>query len=114
MTGQSGIRAVSAGLVLALCSLASQAARAGGSCDVSTITRLTALQHFADSVRVDKPGLARVYAQDGTEVTAGQASWLKGQLRETAAACARGDSAHAAQRLDAVKQFVHARSHQNL
>jgi hypothetical protein len=97
-----------------MCALASESARADGSCDVSTITRLTALQHLADSVRVDKPGLARVYAEDGTEFTAAQASWIKGQLRQAGAACARGDSADAAHRLDAVSQFVRARSHQNL
>lgn len=73
MTRQGGIRGASVGSVLALCFLASQSARADGNCDVSSITRLKALQHLADSVRVDKPGLARVYADDGTEFTAGQA-----------------------------------------
>jgi hypothetical protein len=114
VTAEGGIRGASIGFVLAVCLLASESARAGGGCDVSTITRLTALQHLADSVRVDKPGLARVYAEDGTEFTASQAWWIKGQLRAAEAACARGDSADAAHRLDTVGQFMHARSRQNL
>jgi hypothetical protein len=63
-------------------------------------------------VRIDKPGLARVYAEDWTEFTAGQASWIKGQVQE--AACARGQAADAGRRLDAVSRLVDARRRQNL
>jgi hypothetical protein len=75
-------------------------------------TRLQTIQRIADSLRPDKPGLARVFAYDGTEYTAGQALWMKGQLREVAAACARGDPSEAFLRLDAVQQLIQA--HQNL
>ena len=114
MTAQGEIRGATLGLVLAVCFLASQSARADGGCDANTRARLAALEQLAASVRVDKPGLARVYAEDGTELTAGQALWIKGQLREAAGACGRGDSADATHRLDTVRQFMHARSHQNL
>jgi hypothetical protein len=86
-------------------------ARADGNCDVTLTAKLHAVQRLADSLRVDKPGLARVYAQDGTEFTAGEALWMKGQLREIEAACARANRADAAQRLDAVELLVHARTH---
>jgi hypothetical protein len=102
------------GFALAVSLLASQSVPADGGCDANTATRLAALQHLADSVRVDKPGLARVYAEDGTELTGGQASWIKGQLREAEAACIRGEPADAARRLDAVSNLVDARRRQNL
>jgi hypothetical protein len=94
--------------------LACTVAHANGSCDPGTTNKLHEFQRLADSIRVDKPGLARVYALDGTEFTAGQALWIKGQLREVEAACARSDRTDAAQQLDAVGELVRARSHQNL
>ena len=84
-------------------------AHAHGGCDPGLSAELATLQRFAHSVPVDKPGLARVYAADGTEFTAGQALWMKGQVREVEAACARGDRADAAQRLDAVSALVQER-----
>ena len=114
MTSQRAIRRVSIGCALAISFLASAATRAGDGCDANVSRKLAELQRLSASVRVDKPGLARVYAQDGTDFTAGQALWIKGQLREAEAACARGDRAEAESRLDAVKRVVSARQPQNL
>jgi len=105
---------VSISCALAISFLASAATRADDGCDASVGRKLAEFQRLAASVRVDKPGLARVYAQDGTAFTAGQALWMKGQLREADAACARGDRAEAEYRLDVVKRLVSARKLQNL
>jgi len=94
--------------------LAPPAALADLACDPATASKLRALERFADFVRVDKPGLARVYAQDGTELTAGEALWMKGQLRSADTACARGDPTGAGQRLEAVERLVQAHAPQNL
>ena len=109
---QHGIRRVSVGCALMIGFLAAAAARADVGCDLRV--RLTALERFADSIRVDKPGLARVYSEDGTEFTAGQALWMKGQLRGVEAACAHGDTADAVRRLAAVNQLLRLRGHQSL
>lgn len=99
---------------LAMNSLAPPSARANDNCDDAISSRLYTFQLLADSVRVDKPGLARVYARDGSEFTAGQALWMKGQLRAAYTACARGDRDEAGQRLAAVAQLLQAHTHQNL
>jgi hypothetical protein len=100
--------------MFALSFLAPATALADLDCDAATASKLRALERFADSVRVDKPGLARVYAQDGTEFTAGEALWMKGQLRSADTACARGNSAGAGQRLQAVDRLIQAHAPQNL
>jgi hypothetical protein len=43
---------------------------------------------LVDSLRPDKAGQARVFAADGSEFTAGQALWMRGQLRKVARLCA--------------------------
>jgi len=111
-TQKLGKKAI-APLALTAVLLASARASANSNC-VALGDQLQALQRLADSLRPDKPGLARVYAYDGTEFSAGQALWLKGQLREVEAACARRDEAAAAQRLEAVQQLIQARRRQNL
>ena len=45
---------------------------------------------LVDSLRPDKGGQARVFAADGSEFTAGQALWMRGQLRKVARLCASG------------------------
>ena len=87
---------------------------AGLACDAATASKLRALERFADAVRVDEPRLARVYAQEGTELTAGEALWMNGQLRTAGTACARSDPAGAGQRLQAVESLIQAHVPQNL
>jgi hypothetical protein len=61
-----------------------------------------------DSLRPDKPGQMRVFASDGSEYTAGQALWTKGQLRFTLQGCAHGDAASAASRTKEVMELLKA------
>ena len=85
-------------------------ARADNRCDATTTASIHHTQSLVDSIRVDKPGLARVYAADGSEFTAGQALWMKGQMREIEQACANSDQAVAAQRLAAIQDLLTAHS----
>jgi len=90
--------------------LMQQGARADNDCDLGMSGSIHRTQLLVESIRVDKPGLARVYASDGAEFTAGQALWMKGQLLEIEQACASGDRAGAAQRLAAIQALVTAHS----
>ena len=65
-------------------------------------------ERIVDSLRPEKPGQVRVYASDGSEFTAGQSQWMRGQLNEVGRACARGDSAAAARLLAGVRQLLDA------
>ena len=68
---------------------------------------------IVDSLHPDKPGQARVFTSDGSEFTAGQASWMKGQLRKVArlrASGAAGDQEEATRTLAEVREFI--KSHQ--
>jgi hypothetical protein len=85
-------------------------ARADDRCDSTTAASIHSTQLLVDSIRVDKPGLARVYASDGSEFTAGQALWMKGQMRQIEVACANSDQVGAARRLAAIQGLVMAHS----
>jgi hypothetical protein len=65
-------------------------------------------ERIVGSLRPDKPGQVRVYASDGSEFTAGQSQWMRGQLNEVGRACVRGDSAAAARLLAGVQQLIDA------
>ncbi len=64
---------------------------------------------MVDSLRPDKPAQARVAAFDGSEYTAGQAQWMKGQLRSALQACAHRDEATAAATLQGVTDLLSSR-----
>ena len=83
-------------------------ARADSPCDSTMNARVRQTQLLVDSIRVDKPGLARVYASDGSEFTAGQALWMKGQMRQIEEACAAGDPTSAVHRLTAIQNLLTA------
>ena len=68
-------------------------------------------QRIVDSLRPDKPGQVRVSASDGSEYTAGQALWMKGQLRSVAEACAQDNGVSAASSLSGVTDLLNARHH---
>jgi hypothetical protein len=91
--------------VIATC-LASGGAYAGSGCDPALTAALHDCVRIVDSLRVDKAGQARVFASDGSEFTAGQALWMKGQLRAVDRACAEGDQAEAARRLAGVQELL--------
>jgi hypothetical protein len=80
---------------LAVCLAA--AAHADGGCDERTMTQYRDCVRLVDSLRPDKFGQARVFASDGSEFTAGQSLWMKGQLRKVARLCARGTQAEQAE-----------------
>lgn len=63
---------------------------------------------IVDSLRPDKAGQMRVYASDGSEYTAGQALWLKGQMRAVLRACAQGDEPSATSTLRGVRDVLDA------
>jgi drug/metabolite transporter superfamily protein YnfA len=101
---------VAAVVELAGVTVGADMARADERCDSMMAASIHDARFLVDSIRVDKPGLARVYAADGSEFTAGQALWMKGQMREIERACANGDQAGAAQRLAAIQALVTAHS----
>jgi hypothetical protein len=75
-------------------------------CDEKLTNALHECQRIVDSLRADKAGQMRVFASDGSEFTAGQAQWMKGQLRLIAKACADGDATDAARRLSDVQELL--------
>lgn len=85
-------------------------AHADTGCSAALMTRLESLARIADSLHVDKPGQARVFALDGSEYSAGQSYWMQGQLRKAARLCAprSGDGeAQAARVIAQVERLVH-------
>jgi hypothetical protein len=93
---------------MALGWLAYATAFAGPGCDLALAQQLHQSALVVDSLRPDKPGQARVFATNGSEFTAGQALWMKGQLRLIAQACERGDEAQATQLLATVQELIKA------
>jgi hypothetical protein len=79
------------GLAMVLVLLGS-VTEAEGTCGASS-QRYNDCLRLVDSLRPDKAGQARVFAADGSEFTAGQALWMRGQLRKVARLCASGQPA---------------------
>ena len=84
---------------------AAYAAGAAG-CDDKLTYTLRHLQLIVGTLRPDKAGQMRVFASDGSEFTAEQAQWMRGQLALVAKACIDGDVDDAARRLAEVKQLL--------
>jgi hypothetical protein len=94
--------------MLALGTLAASSAYAanGSACDGQLTASLQQAQHIVGSLHPDKPGQMRVFASDGSEFTAGQTQWMKGQLNRVSGACAQGDAADAGERLAKVQELL--------
>jgi hypothetical protein len=75
-------------------------------CDEGFVREVSGVTRVIESLKLDKPGQARVFATDGTEFTGGQALWLKGQLRAIERACERGDREAASRRLPPLVELV--------
>ncbi|HWW21993.1 MAG TPA: hypothetical protein VNZ06_14430 [Steroidobacteraceae bacterium] len=75
-------------------------------CDDQLMTSLHECEHIVGSLRPDKMGQMRVFASDGSEFTAGQAQWMKSQLKQVAAECAGGNVADASRQLAQVKDLL--------
>jgi hypothetical protein len=75
-------------------------------CDQKMMTSLQECERIVGSLRADKAGQMRVFASDGSEFTAGQATWMKGQLKRVVEDCAGGDVADATRRLSDVQELL--------
>ncbi len=107
MSGRIIIRAAVA------CLIAAATAQADTTCDATSMQQYRECVRLVDSLRIDKAGQARVFAADGSEYTAGQALWMKGQLRKVARLCAShnpADQQEAVRVLAAVNDLL--KSHQ--
>ncbi len=77
-------------------------------CSSAFTEKFTGAERIVDSLRPDKPGQIRVFASDGSEFTAGQALWMKGQLRSVLQACAQNNEVSAASSLRGVTDLLNA------
>ena len=82
---------------------------AHASCSATFTERLARAERSANSLRPDKPGQMLVFGADGSEFTAGQVLWIKGQLRSIEKRCARGDEVSAVSTLDEVNTLLSTR-----
>jgi len=80
-------------------------------CNPQLTSQIMKAERIADSLRPEKAGQMRTIALDGSEYTAGQALWMKGQFRAIVRACAQGDEALATSRLQDVMNLIEARRH---
>ncbi len=92
----------------ALALLVAGAAQAAG-CDPPTARQLDRYALRIASLRVEKPGVAHVYAADGAMFSGAQALWMQGQVRAVENACARGDNPGAQSRLAALGNLLERR-----
>jgi hypothetical protein len=107
MRHSPAVRLIALGLVL-FC--AHREAYAG--CGLALTYDIVSAERVVDSLRPDKAGQARVFAYDGTVYTAGEAQWMKAQLRQVLAACAQNDEQRAAPYLQRVLELLKARHSQ--
>ena len=77
-------------------------------CSTTFTEKFAGAERIVGSLRPDKPGQMRVFASDGSEFTAGQALWMKGQLRSVLQACTQGDEVSAASSLHGVTGLLNA------
>lgn len=102
-------------LVWAATCMAATAGYAKDFCDAVSSQQYRECVRAVDSLRPDKAGQARVFAADGSEFTAGQALWMRAQLRKVVRLCASAspdDQAEVARALAEISQLLksHRRS----
>jgi hypothetical protein len=93
--------------------LLASTAVAEGACDAAAMQQYHDCVQIVSWLRPDKAGQQRVFARDGSEFTAGQAIWMRQQLRKVERLCAHStaaDQAQAAKILTQVQQLL--KSHQ--
>jgi hypothetical protein len=86
--------------------MAPAAYAAGATCDDKLMASLHACEQIIGSLRPDKAGQMRVFAPDGSEFTARQAQWMKGQLQLIVHACTDGNADDASRRLAEVQELL--------
>ena len=104
------MNATACSLVASICLLA-VSTLSHASCNPVLAEQLASAQRIVDSLRPDKPGQARVVASDGSEYTAAQALWMKGQVRSVLRACAQGDETSATSTLHGVVDLLTSHHH---
>ncbi len=77
-------------------------------CSLALTEQIASVERIVDSLRPDKAGQMRVFASDGSEFTAGQAQWMKGQLRGIERECTQGHDDSAASQLRGVQELLKA------
>ena len=92
----------------ALLAAAASTAAYGAGCDAGFLAALSPCAHVVQSLRADKPGVARVFASDGSQYTGAAALWLKGQLRAIERACGRDEVGEASERLERLRRVIAA------
>jgi len=80
-------------------------------CDETLAASLHECERLVGSLRADKAGRLLVFAPDGSEFTAEQATWMKRQLRLIAQACTDGKGEIAARQLAEVRQLLKEHRH---
>ena len=91
-------------IITATCLMTSALAHAD--CGPQFSKHYAGAERIVDSLRPDKPGQIRVIAFDGSEYTAGQVLWMKGQLRSALQACTQGNEATAKSALQGVTDLL--------
>jgi hypothetical protein len=79
---------------------------AHAACSPELTQQIVSAERTVDSLRPDKAGQMRVFASDGSEYTAGEALWMKGQLRSVLRACSQQDEAAAISTLRGVTDLL--------
>jgi hypothetical protein len=87
------------------------AADNSAACDDALTASLHECERVIGSLRADKAGQLIMFAPDGSEFTAAQATWMKDQLRLIAQACTDGRSDVAARHLTEVQQLLKQHRH---
>jgi len=98
-------------LGVAIGCLVSALAYAQSGCDPALREEYRQCARIVDTLRPEKNGQSRVFAVDGSEFTAGEALWMRGQLRKFERLCAQGgaqEQAEAAKVLADVEELLKA------
>jgi hypothetical protein len=96
-------------IVFAALALLLAAPAKAADCSAATRDQLDRYTQRLAAVRLDKPGVARAYAADGTPFTGAEVLWMQGQLRALEHACSRSDEAQAQQRLAGLRPLLEPR-----
>ena len=94
--------------IVGLTYLLAVSTQARGDCSPSLTEQCVSAQRIVESLRPAKAGQMRMFASDGSEYTAAEALWMKGQLRIALRECRRGDEADAAAALRGVTDLLNA------
>jgi hypothetical protein len=77
-------------------------------CSPALTEQIVSAERIVDSLRPDKAGQMRVFATDGSQYSAGEAVWMKGQLRSVLRSCNQGDENTASSTLRGVTDLLKA------